>query len=35
MKSWFSLFATALLALSMLLPGKVQAQGPVVRAVLF
>ena len=35
MKRWFSLLATALLALAMLLPGMAQAQGPVVRAVLF
>ena len=35
MKKWFSLLATAVLAISMLLPGRVQAQGPIVRAVLF
>jgi uncharacterized membrane protein len=35
MKRWFSLLVLAVLALSMLLPGKAQAQGPVVRAVLF
>ena len=35
MKTWFSVFATMALVIAMLLPGKVQAQGPVVRAVLF
>ena len=35
MKRWFSLLAAAVLVLAILLPGRAQAQGPVVRAVLF